>query len=238
VLNDLMTELIGWLMFGMFCALILPGVAVTIVLDRITPLYRGQLWALSVLFSGIAFVALGFVLAWMDRLSDILVWYLALVIFLAIVAGVLAFGFKATWVGAFLSKLLFGSELFNIDLRMPTVIQISITSVIALTGTVAVLLGRSVLGRMQVWMLALLLNGLAVYGLARWGLREYQGAIMLWIQRSPRRSFSTFASRSDARRSFSRRNRRSTSAISAGSAPHSCFIAAACKISCSAIFES
>jgi hypothetical protein len=36
----------------------------------------------------------------------------------------------------------------------------------------------------------------------------------------------------------SRRNRRSTSATSAGSAPHIRFMASACRISCSAIFES
>jgi hypothetical protein len=57
------------------------------------------------------------------------VWYAALVIFLAIVAGVFSFGFHATWVGAFLSRFLFGPELFNIDMWMPTVIEIAITSV-------------------------------------------------------------------------------------------------------------
>lgn len=172
MLTDLITELIGWFIVS---ALILPGAVVTALLDQITPLDRGQLWALSLLFSGIVFVGLAYVLARMERQSDLLIWYGALVIFLAIGAGVASFGFKATSVGAFLSRFPFGSALFNLDLWMPTVIRIAMTSVIALTGTVAVLLGRSVsivLGRVQVWMLAVLMNGVCAYGVAWWGPRK------------------------------------------------------------------
>jgi hypothetical protein len=166
------TELIGWFMLG---ALILPGALITVVLDQVTPLDRGQLWALSLFFSGVVVVGLGYALARIGRQNDLLIWYAALVIFLAIVAGVLSLGFNATWVGAFLSRFSFGPELFNIDLWMPTVIRMAITSLIALTGTVVVLLARSVsivLGRAQVWMLAVLLNGVLAYTLTWWGLRN------------------------------------------------------------------
>jgi hypothetical protein len=167
-----LTELIGWFTVS---ALILPGAVVTVVLDQITPLDRAQLWALSLFFSGIVFVGLGYALSRIERQNDLLVWYAALVIFLAIVAGVLSFGFNATWVGAFLSRFLFGPEVFNVDLWIPIVIRTAITSLIALTGTVVVLLARSasiVLGRAQVWMLAVLLNGVLAYGLTWWGLRK------------------------------------------------------------------
>jgi hypothetical protein len=173
LISALMTELIGW---SIVSALILPGAVITVVLDQVTPLDRAQLWTLSLFFSGIVFVGLGYVLARGGHQDELLVWYAALVIVLAIVTGVLLFGFHARWVGAFLSRFRFGAELFNVDVWIPTVIRMAVASVIALTGTVTVLLARSasiVLNRAQVWMLALLLNAVLAYGLTRLGVRRH-----------------------------------------------------------------
>jgi hypothetical protein len=172
LISELMTELIGW---SIVSALILPGAVITVVLDQVTPLDRAQLWALSLFFSVVIFLWFGYVLGRGGRQDEILLWYPALVIVLAIVAAVLSFVFHVRWVGAFLSRFLFGSELFNVDMWMPTVIRVAVASVISLTGTLVVLLARSVsiiLNRVQVWMLAVLLNIVFAYTLAWWGIRK------------------------------------------------------------------
>ena len=137
--ETLKTELVGWFIVS----LLLPGAIATAVLDQITPLDRGQLWAFSVACSGVIFVALVYAGSHGHRPNEAHLWYAALAISLAIVAIVLSFGFNVRWVGAFLSRFRFGPELFNLDVWIPTLIQIAITSVITLTGTVVVLLAKA-----------------------------------------------------------------------------------------------
>lgn len=171
LIKTLWTELVAWFI----ASLILPGAVVAAVLDQMTLLDRGQLWTLSVVCSVVLFVTLAYALNRIDRADDVFIWYPVLAISLAIVAAVLIYGFKARWVGAFLSRFRFGPELFNINLWMPTVIQVAIASVIALTGTVVVLVARGAsiaLSRTQVWMLAFLLNAVLAYALTWWGLRR------------------------------------------------------------------
>jgi hypothetical protein len=166
--EEVLTEIKGWLVLA---AIVLPGAVITAILDQMIPLDRGQLWTFSIVFSGIVFVSLILVLARNGRADYIILWYPLLVVSL-LLAVVLSLGFNVHWVAAFVSRFSFGPELFNPDLWIPTVINLVVTSVIALAGTVVILLARLgliALTRSQVWGLAFVLNAIAAVALARVG---------------------------------------------------------------------
>ena len=167
-MEDLLREIISWLVLA---ARVLPRALITAILDHMIPLNRGQLWTFSIVFSGIVFVSLALALDRKGRADYVIVWYPLLVVSL-LLAVVLSLGFNVHWVVAFVSRFSFGPGLFDPNLWIPPVINLVVTSVIALAGTVVVLLARLglfALTRSQVWGLAFVLNAIAAVALARVG---------------------------------------------------------------------
>jgi len=171
ILQMIWTEVIGW---SVLSAVVLPGSLVTAAIDQLTPLDRAQLWTLSIVFTSVIFVVF-VTLARLTGTPDVLLWYGVLVGSLLLLTAVLFFGFKVRWIGTFLSRFAFGPELFNADLWMPVVIQLVVASWMALAGTAAAALGWTAsvaFSRVQLWMLAIVLNGVAAAALAARGRRR------------------------------------------------------------------
>jgi hypothetical protein len=169
---EVATELIGW---SLLAAIALPGSLIAAALDHFTALDRGQLWTLSIFFSVLMFIALGALLDRVRSADEIVLWYPALVASLLLVLAVLFFGFKIRWIGSFMARFAFGPELFDMDRWIPVVIQVVLASGMMLTGLAVMALGWATtvtLSRIQIWLLAVVLNVMAGAAIGAWGRRR------------------------------------------------------------------
>jgi hypothetical protein len=168
---EIATELIGW---SLLAAIVLPGSLVAAAIDHFIALDRAQLWTLSILFTVLTFVALGALLNRVRSTDEIVLWYPALVGSLLIAFAILFFGFKIRWIGSFMARFAFGPELFDVDRWMPVVIQLVIASGMMLTGVAVIAFGWATtvtFSRIQIWLLALVLNIMAGAAIGAWGRR-------------------------------------------------------------------